>query len=322
MTKNILKLAAALAVTVITLPAQVGGVTGSQYQQAGQMGATEPQMPRFTTPVLRGGGRGPAPVVAGKPLSATEERKTVQTLGDGTQLENSDSNLFYRDGQGRTRMEQTVQGRTRIVISDPVAHTTVVLDPVTKTARKNTTAFVSAVTLPFGPPQAQGAQQAAGGVQGAGAQQPAQGTRGGPMPQAVMRGGRGGTMTQAQAEAADSEAFAAGLAAGRSAGGRAAASQNPAPTSEELGVETVNGVAAQGTRNTQIIPAGRIGNNRDLHVVNERWYSNDLQMLVKTVNSDPRFGVTTYQLANIVQGTQDPSLFQIPADYAVAEPGQ
>jgi hypothetical protein len=122
-------------------------------------------------------------------------------------------------------------------------------------------------------------------------------------------------MTQAQAEAADSEAFAAGVAAGRAA-------QTPLPTSEELGVETVNGVAAQGTRNTQIIPAGRIGNNRDIHVVNERWYSNDLQMLVKTVNSDPRFGVTTYQLANIVQGTQDPALFQIPADFTVVEPGQ
>jgi RNA polymerase sigma factor (sigma-70 family) len=68
--------------------------------------------------------------------------------------------------------------------------------------------------------------------------------------------------------------------------------------------------------------AGRIGNNRDIHVVNERWYSNDLQRLVKTVNSAPRFGVTTYQLANIVQGTQDPALFQIPSDYAVVEPRQ
>jgi hypothetical protein len=219
-------------------------------------------------------------------------------LGDGTQLENSDSDLFYRDSQGRTRVEQTVQGRTRIVITDPVGHTTVVLDPATKTARKNG-AFVFA------------AQKGT-----------STGTRGGPMPQAVMRAGRGGTMTQAQAETADSEAFAAGAAAGRAAVGRAGTSPGPLPTTEELGVETVNGVASQGTRNTQVIPAGRIGNNRDIHVVNERWYSHDLQMLVKTVNSDPRFGVTTYHLANIVQGTQDPALFQIPADYTVVEPGQ
>jgi hypothetical protein len=113
------------------------------------------------------------------------------------------------------------------------------------------------------------------------------------------------------------------VAAGRAAAGRAgagrAAAQNPPPTSEELGVQTMNGVAAQGIRSTQTIPAGRIGNNRDIHVVNERWYSSDLQLLVKTVNSDPRFGVTTYQLLNIVQGTQDPSLFQIPSDYTVVE---
>jgi hypothetical protein len=114
----------------------------------------------------------------------------------------------------------------------------------------------------------------------------------------------------------ENSVYSAGLAAARGTG------QNPPPTSEELGVETMGGVAAQGTRSTQVIPAGRIGNNRDIHVVNERWYSLDLQMLVKTVNSDPRFGVTTYQLANIVQGGQDPALFQIPADYTVMEPGQ
>ena len=38
-----------------------------------------------------------------------------------------------------------------------------------------------------------------------------------------------------------------------------------------------------------MIPAGRIGNNRDLRVTNERWFSNEIQMLVKSVNSDPRF---------------------------------
>jgi hypothetical protein len=292
MTKTILKLAAVLAVTVASLPAQTGEVTGSPFQQASQMG-TEPMMPKPTTAggwvAVTPGGRGSQQAVAGKPFSATEERKTVQTLGDGTQLENSDSNLFYRDSQGRTRVEQTVQGRTRIVIADPVAQTTVVLDPATKTARKNTN-FVFAAQK--GTPA---------------------GTRGGPMPQAVMRAGRGGPAPAGVLEAA---------AAGRAAGVRGAGVQDPLPTSEELGVETVNGVAAQGMRNTQIIPAGRIGNNRDLHVVNERWYSSDLQLLVKTVNSDPRFGVTTYQLANIVQGTQDPALFQIPADYTVVEPGR
>jgi hypothetical protein len=37
--------------------------------------------------------------------------------------------------------------------------------------------------------------------------------------------------------------------------------------------------------------------------------------MVKSTNSDPRFGDTTYQVTDIVQGPQDPALFQIPSDY-------
>jgi hypothetical protein len=92
-------------------------------------------------------------------------------------------------------------------------------------------------------------------------------------------------------------------------------------TREDLGTLNQYGVPAQGTRETLTIPAGEIGNNRDIHVINERWYSNELQMLVKSVNSDPRFGTTTYQLTNIVRVNPDSSLFQIPADYTVAEGG-
>lgn len=104
--------------------------------------------------------------------------------------------------------------------------------------------------------------------------------------------------------------------------GQAAAIRDLGRDTEELGVQTVNGVAAQGTRVTQVVLAGKIGNNRDLHIVNERWYSGDLQLLVKTMNSDPRFGVTTYQLTNIVQGVQDAALFQIPPDYTAVEFGR
>ena len=100
----------------------------------------------------------------------------------------------------------------------------------------------------------------------------------------------------------------------------AGAVQEPSVTPEDLGTQTVNGVVAQGTRNTQVIPAGRIGNNRDLRVTNERWFSSEIQMLVKSVNSDPRFGTTTYQLTNISQGEPPANLFQIPADYTVVEP--
>jgi hypothetical protein len=55
--------------------------------------------------------------------------------------------------------------------------------------------------------------------------------------------------------------------------------------------------------------------------VTERWYSDDLQMLIKSTNTDPRFGDTTYQLTGISQGEQSPSLFQVPADYTEAAGG-
>jgi hypothetical protein len=36
-------------------------------------------------------------------------------------------------------------------------------------------------------------------------------------------------------------------------------------------------------------------------------------MLIKSVNKDPRFGETSYELTNIQQGAPDASLFKIPA---------
>jgi hypothetical protein len=91
----------------------------------------------------------------------------------------------------------------------------------------------------------------------------------------------------------------------------------PEPTTltEELTPQTVNGVYARGARVTTTIPAGTIGNDNDLKVVNERWYSDDLKLLLKSSNSDPRFGLTTYELTNISQTPPDPALFQIPPDY-------
>jgi hypothetical protein len=44
-----------------------------------------------------------------------------------------------------------------------------------------------------------------------------------------------------------------------------------------------------------------------------------LQMMVKTSNSDPRFGTTTFEMTGISRAEPDPSLFQVPADYTVKE---
>ena len=86
---------------------------------------------------------------------------------------------------------------------------------------------------------------------------------------------------------------------------------------EDLQPQVVNGIRAKGSRVTMTIPKGAFGNDRDVKVINERWYSDDLQVLLKSSNSDPRFGVTTYELTNIMRAAPDPSLFRVPTDYSL-----
>jgi hypothetical protein len=85
---------------------------------------------------------------------------------------------------------------------------------------------------------------------------------------------------------------------------------------EKLGLQPVNGVSARGERVTVTIPKGDIGNDRELKVVTERWTSEELQMLIKSVNNDPRYGDTTYELKGISLAAPDAALFKIPADYS------
>lgn len=210
-------------------------------------------------------------VVKNKPFSATEERHSLQVLGDGTRIENSQTNRLYRDAEGRTRVEEM---NGTVSIYDPTTNTRVELDPATKTAYKggSLTRFFSDSGTGF-----------FGYVTGSG-----NFFSGRPAP--VIRGGNAANMQGVMSE-----------------------------TTENLGTQSVNGVNATGVRTTMTIPKGQIGNNRDIKVMTERWSSNDLQMLVKSVNSDPRFGDTTYQLTKITQGAPDAALFQIPSDYAVKE---
>jgi hypothetical protein len=88
---------------------------------------------------------------------------------------------------------------------------------------------------------------------------------------------------------------------------------------EDLGTQTVNGVSAQGTRYTRTIPAGQIGNSNAITVVNEQWYSPELQLVVKIVRNDPRMGQVTYTLTNIQRTEPAASLFTVPSDYTVKQ---
>ena len=81
--------------------------------------------------------------------------------------------------------------------------------------------------------------------------------------------------------------------------------------SESLGTQMVDGIAAEGTRYTDTIPAGAIGNERQIDIVRERWYSPELQMVILIRHSDPRYGETTQRLSNIDRSEPDTSLFSV-----------
>jgi hypothetical protein len=98
--------------------------------------------------------------------------------------------------------------------------------------------------------------------------------------------------------------------------------RNSRATAEDLGTHIVNGVSAQGVRITTIIPTGTFGNDHDIKTSTERWVSNDLHVLVKSVYTDSRTGATVYDLINIIQSAPDPALFQVPAGYTVQEGGR
>jgi hypothetical protein len=88
---------------------------------------------------------------------------------------------------------------------------------------------------------------------------------------------------------------------------------------ESLGIQSYEGLQAEVTRFTIMIPAGMEGNDRAFEIVTERWYSPELHILLMGKRSDPRSGDMVYRLTNISRAEQPHSLFEAPADFTVTE---
>ena len=230
---------------------------------------------------------GPGKPVLNRPLMATEERHSLQTLGDGTRIETKTTDKFYRDDQGRTRVERE---NGTVLIEDPVAGASAEISGNGKMVRmsKYNNTGQSNFSYSYSNDYAVGLDKQ---------KQLAEAKT--TLDRQVAK-----TVT-ANVEGAVMEAMAKEAAA--------KSTKVEARKEENLGVQSTNGILADGTRSTTTIPLGQIGNDRPIDIVSERWYSTDLQMLIKSVNKDPRFGETTYELNNIQQGAPDPSLFKLPA---------
>ncbi len=97
--------------------------------------------------------------------------------------------------------------------------------------------------------------------------------------------------------------------------------ENSSVQTVSLGTKMIDGLTVQGTRRTRTIPVGQIGNDKPIVITREEWYSPDLQMVVSSTRSDPRFGTTTFQLTNVNRSEPPQSLFIVPPDYTVTPGG-
>jgi hypothetical protein len=87
---------------------------------------------------------------------------------------------------------------------------------------------------------------------------------------------------------------------------------------ESLGRQILAGVPADGQRITVTIPAGQIGNAQLIQIVSESWYSPDLEVIVLSKRSDPRFGDTVFQLSGLSREEPPSTLFVVPADFQIS----
>jgi hypothetical protein len=274
-------------------------------------------------------------VVKGAPYSAEAVTETIQTLGDGNRIIQSSSSKMYRDSEGRTRREQAlkaigpwaVSGEPPVMISiyDPVTGAHYSLDSNAKIARKMTPPLAfSEVALEKARNLREMRLKAVNGaeVSASGSGVASFGTvTGGPSHTIVNQSSATTTVGIPSLNRVRSNGAVLGAAVG----------PMPAPNgifswygegevnTEQLGNQVIEGVLAEGQRVTVTIEAGKIGNERPIVTINERWYSPELQTIILSKNSDPRMGETTYKLINIDRSEPDPSLFQVPADYTVEE---
>lgn len=75
-----------------------------------------------------------------------------------------------------------------------------------------------------------------------------------------------------------------------------------------------------GTRDTQTIPAEANG-GKEIAVVDEYWYSEDLRLNMLAIHKDPRTGEQTTIVTQVDRNEPDPAIFEIPSGYKIIQRG-
>jgi hypothetical protein len=228
-------------------------------------------------------------VVTGAPYSAQAETETTQVLADGNRISHKVTASVARDSMGRTRREQKFDLVGPWASAEKMPSTITINDPVAGARYILEPDSKTTIRLPGMNSQRRQELEAKLKAE----------RRSGTV--AVATGE--GNMMMIRTDAAAKE------------------SRDNVRT-ESLGTSVIEGVQAEGRRITEIIPAGKIGNEKPIEIVNETWYSPELQTTIMSKHSDPRTGDVTYTLKNISRSEPDPALFTPPADYKLREEGK
>jgi hypothetical protein len=88
------------------------------------------------------------------------------------------------------------------------------------------------------------------------------------------------------------------------------------PDSEDLGVSAIEGLSVHGYRNKETI---RLSNQRPITFWQEGWYSEQMQMSIKTKTGDSRGESQSFTITQLNLNEPEAALFQLPAEYNVSD---
>jgi hypothetical protein len=90
-------------------------------------------------------------------------------------------------------------------------------------------------------------------------------------------------------------------------------------TSESLGKDMISGLEATGVRETRHLAPGTIGNDLELSITKEFWYSPQLDINLLVKRFDPRFGTQTFAVTELSVTEPDLTYFSVPAGYSIID---
>lgn len=287
-----------------------------------------PKAPAQPISVLGGFSGGLVTAVKNSPFTAEEVNESVQTLADGNRIVRNSKSKMYRNSEGRIRREGGLGGAVgfaytvapSVSIVDPVIRQKYELDAALKTARVydlKTPEGSLTVARAASAADQKAAEEALVKLKADGRLASLSDLKS--REELIAKLKAEGKLDKVEILTAQGEGVKTITSldgSGAYAAGFAATVKSRYETkTEDLGTRDFEGVSAEGSRRTTIIPEGAIGNERPIEVVYERWFSKDLGVVVYSKTTDPRSGEQTYKLTNIVRSEPDPSLFSVPTEY-------